>query len=125
MPEPFFSENEAQRQRKSHCYIELLNKEVADNPYGDRPSDFLTAEYHQLGRIDLAAAIAERIAPARPLETRAHPTVGIYHLLLDPQGTQGRRSARKAFEKTLTLRPGYLEALTSLQKLEAQKRRPH
>jgi glycosyltransferase involved in cell wall biosynthesis len=112
----FFSEDDEQRRRKNKWYIELLKEELAANPNDDRPLDFLAAEYHQLGQMDLAAEAAESIAQLRPLDPRAHLSVGIYRLIhkADPQ------SARAAFEQALKLRPGYLEALTFLQKLDRE-----
>lgn len=110
------SQGEEERRRKNEWYIELLKEELAANPGDDRPLDFLAAEYHQLGRLDLAADAAERLAEVRPLDPRAHLSAGIYRLIhkADPF------SARAAFEQALKLRPGYVEALSFLRKLDAR-----
>jgi tetratricopeptide (TPR) repeat protein len=102
-------------------YIQLLKEELAAHPNDDRTLNFLAAEYHQLGRLDLAAETAERAAAARPQDPQAHLSVGIYRLMnfanhaADPQG------ARAAFEQALKLRPDHREASAFLERLEAQE----
>lgn len=110
----FFSRDDDERRRKNEWYVSLLLQELAENPQDDRPLDFLAAEYHQLGRIDLAAETAERIAAVRPMDPQAHLIAGIYRLLHKADAA----GARDAFDRALKLRPGYLEALSFLRSLE-------
>jgi glycosyltransferase involved in cell wall biosynthesis len=117
----FFSQNGDERRRKNEWYIELLKEELAAHPNDDWPLNFLAAEYHQLGRLDLAAETAERIARVRPQDPQAHLSVGIYRLMnfvnhaADPQG------AREAFEQALKLRPQHREASAFLKRLGVQE----
>jgi glycosyltransferase involved in cell wall biosynthesis len=113
----FASDPEARR-RKNHWYIGILKEEIAADPSDDSRLDFLAAEYHQLGRFDEAAEIAERIALLRPLDARAHLFAGTYHLIY--QSDLGR--ARADFERALQLRPGYAEAEGFLQVIEERER---
>jgi len=101
----FASDPEARR-RKNHWYIAILKEEIEADPSDDSRLDFLAAEYHQLGRFDEAAEIAERIARLRPLDARAHLFAGTYHLIYQSDLVQ----ARADFERALQLRPGYAEA---------------
>lgn len=113
----FASDPEARR-RKNHWYIAILNEEIAADPSDDSRLDFLAAEYHQLGRFDEAAEIAERIAILRPQDARAHLFAGTYHLIY--QSDLGR--ARADFERALQLRPGYAEAEGFLRVIEERER---
>jgi glycosyltransferase involved in cell wall biosynthesis len=113
----FASDLEARR-RKNHWYIEILNQEIAADPSDLSRLDFLAAEYHQLEMFDEATEIAERIAQLRPLDARAHLFLGTYHLLYTPD----LRRARADFNQALKLRPGYPEAQSFLQYLDAQER---
>jgi glycosyltransferase involved in cell wall biosynthesis len=108
------------RRRKNHWYIEILNQEIAADPSDLSRLDFLAAEYHQLEMFDEATEIAERIAQLRPLDPRAHLFLGTYHLLFKPD----LRRARADFNQALKLRPGYPEAQSFLQYLDAQERAP-
>jgi glycosyltransferase involved in cell wall biosynthesis len=112
----FASDLEARR-RKNHWYIEILNQEIAADPSDLSRLDFLAAEYHQLEMFDEATEIAERIAQLRPLDPRAHLFLGTYHLLYKPD----LRRARADFNQALKLRPGYPEAQSFLQYLDAQE----
>lgn len=103
------------RRRKNLWYIGILQEEIAADPADDTRLDFLAAEYHQLEMFDEAAAIAERIVRARPLDASAHLNVGIYHLVYQANHVR----ARADFEQALKLRPGYAEALSFLQSLSA------
>jgi glycosyltransferase involved in cell wall biosynthesis len=99
------------RRRKNHWYIEILKEEIAADPADSTRLDFLGAEYHQLERFDEAAAVAERIVRARPLDATAHLNAGIYHLVYQADSLR----ARADFEQALKLRPGYPEALSFLE----------
>lgn len=99
------------RRRKNHRYIEILKQEIAADPTDDTRLDFLAAEYHQLEMFEEAAAVAERIVIARPLDATAHLNAGIYHLVYQSNAPR----ARADFEQALALRPGYPEALSFLQ----------
>jgi glycosyltransferase involved in cell wall biosynthesis len=101
----FASDPEARR-RKNHWYIAILQEEIAADPNDDSRLDFLAAEYHQLGRFDEAAEIAERIAQLRPEDARTHLFAGTYHLIYQKDLAR----ARADFERALELRPGYAEA---------------
>jgi glycosyltransferase involved in cell wall biosynthesis len=113
----FASDREARR-RKNHWYIQILKEEIAADPSDSSRLDFLAAEYHQLEMFDEATEIAERIARVRPWDARAHLFLGFYHLLhkLD------LARARADFNQALKLRPGYAEAESFLQLLDAQER---
>jgi len=113
----FAADREARR-RKNHWYIEILKQEIAANPHDVSRLDFLAAEYHQLGMYDEATEIAERIARLRPLDPRAHLFLGTYHLLFQPDLPR----ARADFTEALKLRPGYPEAQSFLQILDARER---
>ena len=65
---------------------------------------------------DEATEIAERIALVRPLDPQAHLFVGLYHLVYRPDLVR----ARADFNRALKLRPGYAEAKSFLQLLDAQ-----
>jgi glycosyltransferase involved in cell wall biosynthesis len=104
------------RRRKNHWYIEILKEEIATDPTDDTRLDFLAAEYHQLEMFDEAAAIAERIVTARPLDAGAHLNAGIYHLVYQDDVPR----ARADFERALALRPGYPEALSFLERLDSK-----
>jgi glycosyltransferase involved in cell wall biosynthesis len=102
---------------KNHGYIEILKDEIAADPSGctdDTRLDFLAAEYHQLGMFQEAAAVAERIVQARPLDPSAHLNAGIYHLMF----TSDPVRARADFAQALSLKPGYAEAISFLETLE-------
>ena len=105
-----FSPDPESRRRKNHWYIAILQEEIAADPADDTRLDFLAAEYHQLEMFQEAAAVAERIVRARPLDADAHLNLGIYHLVY--QADSLRASAD--FERALALRPGYPEALSFL-----------
>jgi len=109
-----FSPDPESRRRKNHWYIEILNEEIAADPADDTRLDFLAAEYHQLEMFDEAAAVAERIVRARPLDARARLNLGIYHLVYQADGPR----ARADFEHALRLRPGYPEALSFLETID-------
>ena len=98
------------RRRKNHWYIQILNEEIAADPTDDTRLDFLAAEYHQLEMFEEAAAVAERIVNARPLDATAHLNAGMYHLIYQADAPR----ARADFERALALRPGYPEALSFL-----------
>lgn len=119
----FFLHDEAERRRKNEWYIQLLQEELAANPNDDSPLDFLAAGYHQLGRIDLAAETAERIAAARPSDPQAQLSVGIYRLMRHVNHASDLHGARTAFEQALKLRPDYREALAFLQRVEEKELR--
>jgi glycosyltransferase involved in cell wall biosynthesis len=109
-----FSMDPEARRRKNHHYIAILREEIAADPDDISRLSFLAAEYHQLGLFDEAAAIAEHIASATPLDARAQLFAGIYHLLYKPDLLR----ARSDFQRALHLRPAYPEALSFLQLLE-------
>lgn len=106
-----FADDAAGRRRKNLWYIEILNEEIAADPADSTRLDFLAAEYHQLGRFDEAAAVAQRIVELRPRDARAHLFVGAYHLLYQSKPSQ----AQLDFENALRLRPNYPEALEFLE----------
>jgi glycosyltransferase involved in cell wall biosynthesis len=113
----FASDPEARR-RKNHWYIAILKEEIAADPSDYSRLDFLAAEYHQLGRFDEAAEIAERIALLRPLDARAHLFAGTYHLIYQKDLVR----ARADFERALQLRPGYPEAEGFLRVIEEREK---
>jgi glycosyltransferase involved in cell wall biosynthesis len=106
------------RRRKNRWYIDILKEEIAADPGDASRLDFLAAEYHQLEMFDEATAIAEQIARVRPLDARAHLFAGLYHLLYRPNLAQ----ARADFTRALLLRPGYPEAKSFLDLMDAQER---
>ncbi len=103
--------------RKNHRYIEILKEEIAADPTDDTRLDFLAAEYHQLEMFDEAAAIAERIVRARPIDATAHLNAGIYHLVYQANAPR----AKTDFEQALALRPGYLEAMSFLETIKSHE----
>ncbi len=105
------------RRRRNLWYIGILNEELAAHPGDHSRLDFLAAEYHQLGMFAEAAAVAERIASARPLDAQAHLHAGVYHLLY----TSERERARADFAEAIRLRPGYGEAQSFLQRMREQE----
>jgi glycosyltransferase involved in cell wall biosynthesis len=113
----FASDPEARR-GKNHWYLEILKEEIAADPTDDSRLDFLAAEYHQLGRFEEAAEIAERIARLRPLDARAHLFAGTYHLLYQSDLVR----ARADFNQALKLRPGNAEAISFLQIIDQRER---
>lgn len=115
-----FASDAETRRRRNLWYIQILNEEIAADPSDFSRLSFLAAEYHQLGMFDKAAEIAERIVILQPLDPQAHLHAGLYHMLYkaDPQ------RARQEFLEALRLRPGYPEALSSLELLEQQERSP-
>jgi lipoprotein NlpI len=54
----------------------------------------------------------------RPLDARAHLFVGVYHLLHKPDLPR----ARADFSQALKLRPGYAEAESFLELVDARER---
>jgi glycosyltransferase involved in cell wall biosynthesis len=115
----FASDPEARR-RKNHWYISILTEEIAADPSDVSRLDFLAAEYYQLGLLEKAAAVAERIVSLRPLDPRAHLCAGTYHLLYGPDPVR----ARTDFIQALKLRPGYPEAESLLRLIEALSPQP-
>ncbi len=113
-----FSCDPQARRRKNRLYIEILKEEIAADPADDSRLDFLAAEYHQLEMFDEATEVAERIVRMRPLDARAHLFVGVYHLLHKPDLSR----ARADFSQALKLRPGYAEAESFLQVVDARER---
>jgi glycosyltransferase involved in cell wall biosynthesis len=101
--------DEAQRQ-KSLRYVALLEADLSIFPEDPERLTFLAAEYHKLGRLDLATKIAETIATLRPDDADAHVNVGLYHLLHQ----HDRARARRDFERALVLRPDSREAREGL-----------
>jgi len=114
-----FASDPETRRRRNLWYIGILNEEIAADPQDSSRLDFLAAEYHQLGLFDRAAEIAERIVAVRPLDAQAHLFAGVYHLLYN---TPDRARARADFKEALRLRPGYGEAQSFLDLMEAQDR---
>jgi glycosyltransferase involved in cell wall biosynthesis len=112
-----FSSDREARRRKNYWYIQILKEEIAADPSDDSRLDFLAAEYHQLEMFDEATEIAERIVQMRPLDARAHFFVGVYHLKYKPD----LKRARVDFNQALKLRPGYPEAVSLLQLIDAQE----
>jgi glycosyltransferase involved in cell wall biosynthesis len=113
-----FSSDREARRRKNHWYIGILKEEIAADPSDDSRLDFLAAEYHQLEMFEEATEIAECIVRLRPLDPRAHLFAGIYHLLYKPDLAR----ARADFNQALKLRPGYAEAKSFLELVDAQER---
>ncbi|HUE04725.1 MAG TPA: glycosyltransferase [Bryobacteraceae bacterium] len=113
-----FSCDPEARRRKNRLYIEILKEEIAADPADDSRLDFLAAEYHQLEMFDEATEVAERIVRMRPLDARAHLFVGVYHLLHKPDLPR----ARADFSQALKLRPGYAEAESFLELVDARER---
>jgi glycosyltransferase involved in cell wall biosynthesis len=114
----FAADREARR-RKNRWYIEILKEEIAADPSDDSRLDFLAAEYHQLEMFDEATEIAERIVRMRPLDARAHLFLGVYHLHYQHDAVR----ARSDFDRALKLRPGYAEADSFLQFIDALEHR--
>jgi len=106
-----FASDPAARRQRNLWYIEILKEEIAADPNDTGRLDFLAAEYHQLGRFEDAAQVAEQIVGLRPLDAQAHLHAGVYRLL---SGTN-RQRARTDFETALKLRPGDQEAHSFLE----------
>ena len=104
------------RRRRNLRYIAILNEEIAADPADHSRLTFLAAEYHQLGMFEQAAEIAERIQRLRPHDPEAHLHAGVYHLLYKID----RPRARADLLEALRLRPGYPEAKSFLDLLDAQ-----
>ncbi len=113
-----FSCDPEARRRKNRLYIDILKEEIAADPADDSRLDFLAAEYHQLEMFDEATEVAERIVRMRPLDARAHLFVGVYHLLHKPDLPR----ARADFSQALKLQPGYAEAESFLELVNARER---
>ena len=106
------------RRNKNRWYIGILKEEIAADPHDSTRLDFLAAEYHQLEMFNEATAVMEEIVRMRPSDARAHLFLGTYHLLY--QNNPSR--ARADFERALALKPGYPEAQSFLQRIDAQER---
>jgi glycosyltransferase involved in cell wall biosynthesis len=113
-----FSSDREARRRKNRWYIEILMEEIAADARNYSRLDFLAAEYHQLEMFEEATEVAERIALVRPLDPRAHLFAGLYHYAYRPDFAR----ARADFNQALKLRPGYAEAASFLQLLDARER---
>ena len=112
-----FSGDAESRRERNLRYIGILNEEIAADPGDHTRLIFLAAEYHQLGMLDEATRISERIVAMRPLDPAAHLQAAAYHLLY--QGDY--RRARADCEEALRLRPGDTEARSMLDLIDEQE----
>lgn len=112
-----FASNPEERRQKNLWYIEILNQEIAANPWDCSRLTFLAAEYHQLGMYEKAAEIAEKIAILQPRNARAHLHAGVYHLFFKVNLQQ----ARADFQEALRLKPGDRETLSFLEVLDQRQ----
>jgi hypothetical protein len=113
----FASDLEARR-RKNHWYIEILNQEIAADPSDLSRLDFLAAEYHQLEMFDEATELPN--ASRNCARSMRAPISSWAPTICSTQ--PDLRRARADFNQALKLRPGYPEAQSFLQYLDAQER---
>ena len=112
-----FATDPETRRARNLRYIAILKEEIADDPTDFGRLDFLAAEYHQLGEMEKAAEVIERIAAVRPQDPQAHLHAGVYHMLFKID----RRRARADLMEALRLKPGYPEALSFLERLDQEE----
>jgi glycosyltransferase involved in cell wall biosynthesis len=93
--------SEEREAEKSRFYLELLRRDLADDPDDVDRLTFLAAEHHKLGEFRAATEVAERIAGLLPDDFGAHLTVALYHHAYGGDRARARRSVRTA----LRLRP--------------------
>jgi glycosyltransferase involved in cell wall biosynthesis len=91
---------------KGRLYLELLRRDLADDPDDVDRLTFLAAEHHKLGDYRSATEVAERIAGLLPDDFGAHLTLALYHVTYGGDRARARRSVRAA----LRLRPRDPEA---------------
>lgn len=101
---------------KGRFYLELLRRDLADDPDDVDRLTFLAAEHHKLGEFGAATEVAERIAGLRPDDFGAHFTVALYHYAYGGNRARARHSVRTA----LRIRPGDQEAYALWTALEDQ-----
>jgi glycosyltransferase involved in cell wall biosynthesis len=91
---------------KGRFYLELLRRDLADDPDDVDRLTFLATEHHKLGDFGAATEVAERLAGLLPDDFGAHFTVALYHYAYGGDRNRARHSARTA----LRIRPGDAEA---------------
>jgi glycosyltransferase involved in cell wall biosynthesis len=91
---------------KNRLYVELLRRDLADDPDDVDRLTFLAAEHHKLGEFGAATEVAERIAGLRPDDFGAHYTVALYHFAYGGDRARAHESIRSA----LRIRPADPEA---------------
>lgn len=91
---------------KGRFYLELLRRDLADDPDDVDRLTFLAAEHHKLGDFRAATEVAERIAGLLPDDFGAHLTLALYHFAYGGDRARARRSVTTA----LRLRPRDPEA---------------
>jgi glycosyltransferase involved in cell wall biosynthesis len=101
---------------KGRLYLELLRRDLADDPDDVDRLTFLAAEHHKLGQFDAATEVAERLAGLLPDDFGAHFTVALYHFAYGGDRTRARHSVRTA----LRIRPGDAEAQALRTALDEQ-----
>jgi hypothetical protein len=67
------------RHEKNEWYLSLLNEELALHPESPRLLGFLAATYHQMGMLDRAGEVADKIAKLRPWDSLAQSKAEYYH----------------------------------------------
>jgi glycosyltransferase involved in cell wall biosynthesis len=100
---------------KGRFYLELLRRDLADDPDDVDRLTFLAAEHHKLGDFGAATETAERLAGLLPDDFGAHFTVALYHYAYGGDRDRARRSVGTA----LRIRPGDAEAQALWSALEA------
>jgi cytochrome c-type biogenesis protein CcmH/NrfG len=92
---------------KGRLYLDLLRRDLADDPDDIDRLTFLAAEHHKLGEFGAATEVAERLAGLLPDDFGAHFTVALYHFAYGGDRARARRSVQTA----LRIRPADAEAL--------------
>jgi glycosyltransferase involved in cell wall biosynthesis len=100
---------------KGRLYLDLLSRDLADDPDDVDRLTFLAAELHKLGEYRSATEVAERIAGLRPDDFDAHLTVALYHFAYGGDRARAGHSVRIA----LRLRPDDPEAYALWTALES------
>ena len=101
---------------KARLYLELLRRDLADDPDDVDRLTFLAAEHHKLGEFGAATEVAERIAGLLPDDFGAHLAVALYHYAYGGDRLRARQSVRTA----LRIRPLDPEAYALWTALEEQ-----
>jgi len=101
---------------KSRFYLAILEEELAQGPEDVDRLTFQCAELHKLGRMDEAAAVAERIVRIAPGDATNHTNVGLYRMMVH----RDARGAELAFRSALAICPGDARARACLSSLPGE-----
>jgi glycosyltransferase involved in cell wall biosynthesis len=77
------------RIRKNSWYMEVLQEELADDPTNCQRLAFLASGYHQMGMLDEAGKVAERIAELMPGSKEAQDKAAYYRRLAGTRRANG------------------------------------